>query len=103
VLDEIVEGQCDAVRSNAFETCVCAGVEIDFGYRNRHCPKCQSLGRDRWLLKQAASLLPVLYAHVVFTVSEQLTPLGSTQPVTLLFAAVSCSLREPAEDRRRSN
>ena len=38
--------------------------------RNRHCPKCQSSARDRWLLKQAASLLPVPYAHVVFTVPE---------------------------------
>ena len=27
--------------------------------RNRHCPKCQSSARDRWLLKQASSLLPV--------------------------------------------
>jgi Transposase zinc-binding domain len=40
--------------------------------RNRHCPKCQSSARDRWLLKQASSLLPVPYAHVVFTVPEQL-------------------------------
>ena len=34
--------------------------------RNRHCPKCQSSARDRWLMKQASSLLPVPYAHVVF-------------------------------------
>src|SRR5580698_6652227 len=26
--------------------------------RNRHCPKCQSSARDRWLMKQASSLLP---------------------------------------------
>jgi hypothetical protein len=44
--------------------------------RNRHCPKCQSSARDRWLMKQASSLLPVPYAHVVFTVPEQLAPLG---------------------------
>ena len=44
--------------------------------RNRHCPKCQSSARDRWLLKQAGSLLPVPYAHVVFTVPEQLAPLA---------------------------
>ena len=36
--------------------------------RNRHCPKCQSSARDRWLMKQASSLLPVPYVHVVFTV-----------------------------------
>ena len=44
--------------------------------RNRHCPKCQSTARDRWLMKQASSLLPVAYAHVVFTVPEQLAPLA---------------------------
>ena len=44
--------------------------------RNRHCPKCQSSARDRWLLKQASSLLPVPYAHAVFTVPEQLAPLA---------------------------
>ena len=42
----------------------------------RHCPKCQSSARDRWFLKQARSLLPVPYAHVVFTVPEQLAPLA---------------------------
>jgi hypothetical protein len=44
--------------------------------RNRHCPKCPSSARDRWLMKQASSLLPVPYAHVVFTVPEQLAPLA---------------------------
>jgi hypothetical protein len=39
--------------------------------RNRHFPKCQSSARDRWLFKQASSLLLVPYAHVVFTVPEQ--------------------------------
>src|SRR6202022_1268836 len=38
--------------------------------RNRHCPKCQSSARDRWLMKQAAKLLTVPYAHLVFTVPE---------------------------------
>src|ERR1039457_1018830 len=41
--------------------------------RYRHCPKCQSSARDRWLLKQARSLLPVPYVHVVFTVPEEHT------------------------------
>lgn len=60
--------------------------------RNRHCPKCQSTARDRWLMKQASSLLPVAYAHVVFTVPEQLAPLAlRNQRVfyNLLFRAAS--------------
>ena len=64
--------------------------------RNRHCPKCQSSARDRWLLKQAASLLPVPYVHVVFTVPEQLAPLALRNQRLFLFDAVSRSFRDPA-------
>ena len=71
--------------------------------RNRHCPKCQSSARDRWLTKQAASLLPVPYAHVVFTVPEQLAPLALRNQrlfYSLLFRAASETLLEIAADPR---
>jgi hypothetical protein len=71
--------------------------------RNRHCPKCQSSARDRWLMKQAASLLPVPYAHVVFTVPEQLAPLALRNQrlfYSLLFRAASETLLEIAADPR---
>ena len=38
--------------------------------RNRHCPKCQSAARDRWLAERAKELLPVPYCHVVFTIPQ---------------------------------
>ncbi len=71
--------------------------------RNRHCPKCQSTARDRWLMKQATSLLPVPYAHVVFTVPEQLAPLALRNQrlfYGLLFRAASETLLEIAADPR---
>src|ERR1700723_4615045 len=71
--------------------------------RNRHCPKCQSSARDRWLLKQARSLLPVPSAHVVFTVPEQLAPLALRNQkfvYTLLFRAASETLLKIAADPR---
>jgi len=71
--------------------------------RNRHCPKCQSSARDRWLLKQAASLLPVPYVHAVFTVPEQLAPLGLRNQrifYSMLFRAASETLLEIAADPR---
>jgi len=40
--------------------------------RNRHCPKCQSSERLRWLADREAELLPVEYFHVVFTIPEEL-------------------------------
>jgi hypothetical protein len=72
--------------------------------RDRHCPKCQSTARDRWLLKQASSLLPVPYAHVVFTLPEQLAPLALRNQhlfYTLLFRAATETLLEIAADPRR--
>jgi hypothetical protein len=71
--------------------------------RNRHCPKCQSSARDRWLLKQAASLLPVPYVHAVFTVPEQLAPVALRNQrlfYAILFRAASETLLEIAADPR---
>ena len=71
--------------------------------RDRHCPKCQSTARDRWLLNQASSLLPVPYAHVVFTLPEQLAPLALRNQhlfYTLLFRAAAETLLEIAADPR---
>ena len=67
--------------------------------RNRHCPKCQSLQKARWLEARMADLLPVHYFHVVFTVPEGLNPLILRNQRTLcniLFRAVSETLREVA-------
>jgi predicted Zn-ribbon and HTH transcriptional regulator len=44
--------------------------------RNRHCPKCQANARQRWIQRRRKELLPVPYAHVVFTVSRLLAPLA---------------------------
>src|SRR3989337_617105 len=51
---------------------------------NRHCPKCQSLARARWLQERRSELLPVPYFHVVFTVPEQIAKLA-LQNKTLVY------------------
>lgn len=43
---------------------------------NRHCPKCQANARLRWIHARRKELLPVPYAHVVFTVPHLLAPLA---------------------------
>jgi hypothetical protein len=35
--------------------------------RNRHCPKCQTNARDKWLAARQQELLPVDYYHLVFS------------------------------------
>jgi hypothetical protein len=44
--------------------------------RNRHCPKCQANARLRWIEGRKKELLPVPYAHVVFTVPRLLAQLA---------------------------
>ena len=63
--------------------------------RNRHCPKCQQMPRERWLQARKEELLPVDYFHVVFTLPHELNPIIlSNKPVMLniLFKAVSQTL-----------
>ena len=43
--------------------------------RNRHCPKCQGGNQAKWVEAQQASLLPIEYFHVVFTLPHTLNPL----------------------------
>ncbi|MEO7727328.1 MAG: IS91 family transposase [Burkholderiales bacterium] len=65
--------------------------------RNRHCPKCQTLAKERWLSHQRAELLPVSYFHLVFTLPHEVNALAQAHPraiYALLFAAVSATLTE---------
>ena len=55
-------------------------VRKDFGFsfnscRNRHCPKCQTQARNRWVAARTRELVPLDYFHVVFTVPHQLSEL----------------------------
>jgi hypothetical protein len=43
--------------------------------RNRHCPKCGAIDREKWIIAREADLLPVKYFHVVFTVPDKLNEL----------------------------
>src|SRR5499427_3366432 len=43
--------------------------------RNRHCPKCQTAARERWIAARQRDLLPTRYLHVVFTLPSRLAPL----------------------------
>ncbi len=65
--------------------------------RNRHCPKCQTRAKERWLAARRAELLPVPYYHVVFTLPHELNALAQGNPrpfYAMLFAAASETLLE---------
>jgi hypothetical protein len=79
------------------ERCDHCGIErmIYHSCRNRHCPKCQNIPRERWLEARRAELLPVLYFHNVFTLPHELNPLilsNKTVMLNILFKSVSETL-----------
>jgi putative transposase/transposase-like zinc-binding protein len=86
--------QCDTCEAErlAYNSC-----------RNRHCPKCQLLAKERWLEARRAELLPIPYFHVVFTLPHALNALaqGNSRLIyTLLFRAVAATLTAFGRDPR---
>ena len=71
--------------------------------RNRHCPKCQTAARDRWIAARQKELLPTRYVHVVFTLPAPLAPLALQNKkfiYSLLLRASAETLLEVARDPR---
>src|ERR1700693_2483432 len=71
--------------------------------RNRHCPKCQTSARERWIAARRSELLPSRYVHVVFTLPHQLAALAlqNTKVIYgLLLRASAETLLEVARDPR---
>jgi hypothetical protein len=55
----------------------CGHIRISYNScRDRHCPKCQGLYREKWLMKEKRNLLPVGYFHIVFTIPEELNAIA---------------------------
>jgi len=85
------------------ETCDQCGATraVYHSCRNRHCPKCQTLAKERWLEARQAELLPVPYFHLVFTLPHEFNRLAQHTPrlvYDLLFSAASTTLQTFARD-----
>jgi len=81
--------QC-GFEQNAYNSC-----------RDRHCPKCQTLVKEKWLNDRKAELLPCAYFHNVFTLPHELNPLilvNMRVMLAILFAAAKETLQVFASD-----
>jgi uncharacterized protein (UPF0212 family) len=89
------------------DRCVDCGEDLGFSFnscRNRHCPKCQTAARDRWVAARTRELVPVSYFHIVFTVPHQLSALmlqNKRLLYNLLFRCASATLLEVAANPKR--
>jgi len=81
----------------------CGAVRITYhSCRNRHCPKCQHMPRERWLEKRKDEILPTSYFHVVFTLPHELnTVILNNKKVmfNILFKAASKTLMAFGKDK----
>src|SRR5271155_3722145 len=88
------------------DECMRCGHRAPISYnscRNRHCPKCQTAARDRWIATRRQELLPTRYVHVVFTLPSQLASLALQNKKViygLLLRASAKTLLEVARDPR---
>ena len=71
--------------------------------RNRRCPKCQRIAKEKWVDEQKENLLPIQYFHIVFTIPDKIYPIAfmnQKQMYTILFRAASETLQELARDKK---
>jgi hypothetical protein len=88
------------------DACIRCGHRATISYnscRNRHCPKCQTGARERWIQARRRELLPSPYVHVVFTLPPQLAALALQNKKViygLLLRASAETLLEVARNPR---
>jgi hypothetical protein len=91
-----------ALGGHVDECDACGYLRISYNScRNRHCPKCQGLAKERWLKSRKKDLLPVTYFHIVFTIPEglnRLTLVNQKVIYNILFKSASETLLELGKD-----
>ena len=102
VMRAIEQCRTAALGGHVYECDDCAHqVPVYNSCRNRHCPKCQSVAKAKWLEARQAELLPLPYYHVVFTLPDSVAQLALQNArviYNLLFRAVSETLLRIAAD-----
>ena len=104
VVDQIMACRTARLGGHVDECDACGHRRISYNScRNRHCPKCQGSAQAGWLEARQAEVLPVPYAHVVFTLPQALAPLALQNPgvvYDLLLRTAARTLQEIARNPR---
>jgi hypothetical protein len=102
VLNAILRCRTAALGGHRDQCTRCGYQTISYNScRNRHCPKCQTNAREKWLSARQQELLPVNYYHLVFSVPHALVALiwqNKRLLFKLLFEASAATLLEIAAD-----
>ena len=71
--------------------------------RNRHCPLCQFMKKEKWILDKKDNILPYQYFHAVFTIPHELNRIVYMNKKVLykfLFDMVRKTLLEVSGDKK---
>lgn len=82
----------------------CGHLQIHYNScRNRCCPMCQALPKEKWMDKRREDVLDSPYFHMVFTVPQELNPLIYSNQKLLydaLYQSVSATINELTLDTK---
>ena len=82
----------------------CGHLQIHYNScRNRCCPMCQALPKEKWMDKRREDVLEAPYFHLVFTVPQELNPLIYSNQKLLydvMYHSVSDTINELTEDSK---
>jgi hypothetical protein len=103
----IMNCKTPALGGNASICQDCGHLEIHYNScRNRHCPCCQGLVKEKWIDKRKSEVIDAPYFHVIFTVPEELNSLiyaNKKLLYSLLYKASADTLMELAQDKKHLN
>ncbi|HEY0089212.1 MAG TPA: IS91 family transposase, partial [Candidatus Lokiarchaeia archaeon] len=101
VVNAIISCRTANLGGHVLKCDICGHEEYSYNScRNRHCPKCQTLKKVKWLEAREDELLPVNYFHVVFTIPGFLNPIvlqNKKIAYDILFKSVKETLLESAK------
>ncbi len=100
----IINCKTDAYGANVSVCEDCGHLQIHYNScRNRCCPMCQALPKEKWMDKRREDVLDAPYFHVVFTVPQELNPLIYSNQQLLydaLYHCVSATINELTADTK---
>ena len=79
---------------HVYKCSACGEVHyVNHSCRNRSCPLCHAVHREKWLSSRYNELLPTRYFHVVFTLPQELRRVVRANPRELLNALMTAAGR----------
>ena len=104
VIRAIINCRTEALGGHIQECTSCGEKIILYNScRNRHCPQCQFMKKEKWIINRKNEILPFQYFHIVFTIPEMLNPIvcrNKKKIYKLLFDASKNALLTVAEEEK---